>query len=341
MPRFRFLSVPLAALFSLFVACKDDPTGPKNFTVTLSALNLQRLPAGQGHYELWISFPESRSNNSLGKPSHGDEAFMSFGKFNLSGDNTQLLNLSGQAMTFAPAKDVDINLAVDALVTIELEGDNDDEPGSRLLGGDFSGSDTEANAFMTTAAEDVFDYDYRASAAAYLLTTPTTNDTTDFKHGIWWITRGSTIASGFDKLRTFADTSRWRYEGWILDRANNAAYSTGKFLSASLADFDRAGATAGAEGVDQNGDGRGDGFAFPGQDFIREQGAIPALLTLDNGGFEARITLEPNPDNASTPFFLTLLADEIIGPNLLRAHAPQAMTNRATIFPSATVNIKR
>ena len=147
MVRSRRWSLPFAAALLVFVACKDDPTAPENFTVTLSALNLQRLPAGQGHYELWISFPEDRANRALGKPAHGDEAYISFGKFNLSADNTQLLNLNGQAMTFAPAKDVNINLAVDALVTLELEADNNDEPGSRLLGGEFTGSDATANAY--------------------------------------------------------------------------------------------------------------------------------------------------------------------------------------------------
>ncbi len=341
MLRSRFLLLQSAAALLLFAACKDDPAGPENFTVSLSALNLQQLPPGQGHYELWISFPDNAANHALAKPGHGDEAFISFGKFNLSANNAQLLSLSGQAMTFTPAKNVDINLAVDALVTIEVEGDNNDEPSSRLLGGEFTGSDRQANAFLSAGAEDAFDYDYRAATASYILITPTTNDSTDFKHGLWWITRGSTISAGLDKLPALADTSGWRYEGWIMNRANAATYSTGKFLSAITADFDRAGATAGPEGIDQNGDGRGDGFSFPGQDFIRANNNIPALLVLDDGNFEARITLEPEPDNASTPFFLSLFTDDFIGPSLPSAHTPQAMNNRANSWPSATVSIQR
>lgn len=332
MVRSRSWSLPFAAALLVFAACKDDPTAPENFTVTLSALNLQRLPAGQGHYELWISFPEDRANRALGKPAHGDEAYISFGKFNLSADNTQLLNLNGQAMTFAPPKDVNINLAVDALVTLELEADNNDEPGSRLLGGEFTGSDATANAYLSTSGEDVFAYDFRTASATYILTTPTTSDTTDFKHGIWYVTRGNVIASGFARLPVLADTSGWRYEGWIIDRTNSVVYSTGKFLSAASADIDGAGTTAGASG---------NGFTFPGQDFIVAQGSIPALLQLDNGNFEARITLEPAPDNASAPSYFTLFNDEVIGPNLSRTHAAQAMNNRASGLPSATVTIKR
>ncbi len=332
MLRTRCSAISLAAALLFFYACKDEPTGPEDFTVSLAALNLQRLPAGQGHYELWISFPEHGANRALTKPAHGDEDFVSFGKFNLSADNTQLLNLSGQPMTFAPAHEVNINLAVDALLTMELEGDNNDDPSSRLLGGEFTGSDATANAFMTMSAEDVFNYDFRAASAAYVLTTPSTNDSTDFKHGIWWITRGNVIASGFDKLPALVDTSGWRYEGWVVDRVHSVAYSTGKFSSPNLADNDRAGVTGGAEG---------DGHAFPGQDFIRAQGSIPALLQLDNGNFEARITLEPEPDNANSPSYLVLLNDDLIGPNLPSTHTPQTMNNRATGLPSATVTIKR
>lgn len=330
----------VAALLLFVSACKDDPTSPEHFTVSLSALNLTRLESGQGHYELWISFPEGHSSN-LAKRNHGDEAYVSFGKFNLSADNTQLLSLAGQAMSFTPHHEVDINLALDAIVTIELEGDQDDELGSRILAGGFSGSDREANAYLSTGAEDAFDYDYRAATAAYVLTTPTTNDSTDFRSGIWWIKSSSSISAGIDKLPVLADTSGWRYEGWLIDRANSRAYSTGKFLSSAAADADRAGTTAGADGVDQDGDGRGDGFAFPGQDFIQSSNGVPAFLQLDNGSFEARLTLEPEPDNSSAPFFLTLLTDVTIGPSLSRNHSPQSMDNRASAFPSATVTIKR
>lgn len=337
------LCVPYSAALMLliFAACKDEPTGPENFAVSLSTLNLQRLESGQGHYELWISFPEDRANKPLAKPAHGDEAFVSFGKFNLSSNNEQIVSLNGRPMTFEPSRKIDINLAVDAIVTVELEGDDDDEPGSRLLSGEFRGSDREANALMSTGAADAFDYDYRAATASYVLITPTTDDSTDFKSGIWWITRAAAISAGLDKLPALADTARWRYEGWIFDKAAATAYSTGKFRSASGADADFAGATAGSDGVDQNNDGRGDGFAFPGQDFVRANGGVPAIAALDNGNFAAFITLEPQPDNHAGPFFLTLLADGTVGPNLASRHDPQNMENRVVAFPSATAKITR
>ncbi len=343
MTRLRLCSLQCAAALLLFVAaCKDDPTSSDDFTVSLSVSNFKRLEAGHGHYELWVSFPEDRASKTLAKPGHGDEAYISFGKFNLSADHTQVLSLSGQAMSFMPHDEVDINLAVDALVTIELEGDQDEEPGARLLAGEFAGSDREASANLSADSEDVFDYDYRAATASYVLAAPTTNDSADFNRGIWWIMRSSAIIAGISKLPALADTARWRYEGWVIDRANAAAYSTGKFLAAANADSDRGGATAGPDGPDQNADGLGDGYAFPGQDFVRASNAVPASPSLDNGNFEARITLEPHPDNAVAPFFLAVFVDEIIGPNLPNDRASQDMNNRAGVsFPTAKVTITR
>jgi hypothetical protein len=245
---------------------------------------------------------------------------------------------------FEPAKEVDINLAVDAIVTIELEGEPDDELGSRLMGGAFTGSDRVATAQMTAAAEDVFDFDHSAATAVFTLTTPTTAETNDFKNGIWWINSGGSVVGGIQNLPAFPDSARWRYEGWVIDKSGvtPVAYSTGRFRSTEGADYDLAGATAGADGNDSNSDGRGDGLAFPGQDFILPASGIPAPLLLDNGSFEARITLEPEPDNSPLPFALTILATSVIGPNLNDPNQTVAMENRVlSTFPRATITINR
>lgn len=338
-PNLQQLSFVFAAILLLCAACGDEQTtAPQNFTVTLNVTNLQHLSPGEGHYEVWVSFPEQQSIN---KTAHGDEDFVSFGKFNLSEDNSRIVNLQGEPMVFAPATQVDINLAVDAIITIELEGDTDDEPGSRLLGGEFVGSDKEAVATLITDAEDVFNFDYTLTSGVYILATPTTNDSADFNRGIWWMNPGgSAIAiAGLQQLPALTDTSGWKYEGWIVDKsgASPVPYSTGKFLSGSGADEDLAGATAGADGDDRN----GDGFAFPGQDFIRAFANVPGLPRLDNGNFETRITLEPAPDNSPQPFQLEILVDPAIGPNLDSENSVQPMENRANRFPTATVKINR
>ncbi|MDZ7343786.1 MAG: hypothetical protein ONA90_04665 [candidate division KSB1 bacterium] len=340
--RHRHHSFVFTAILLLCAACSNEPTGPQNFSVSLAATNLQRLPSGEGHYELWISFPEQQHINKI---AHGDEDFVSFGKFNLSEDNSRILNLQGEPMVFAPAKEIDINLAVDAIITIEVQGDTDDKPGSRLLGGEFVGNDREATATLTTAAEDAFDFDYTLTSGVYILATPTTNDTADFNRGIWWMNPASSTnaTAGLQQLSALSDTSGWKYEGWVIDKsgAQPLAYSTGKFLRGSGFDEDFAGPYAGPDSDDRNGDGRGDGFPFPGQDFIPDFGNIPPLSKLDSGFIEARMTLEPHPDNSPGPFQLEILVDPVIGPDLDGANSIQSMENRANRFPTARVKINR
>jgi hypothetical protein len=87
-------------------------------------------------------------------------------------------------------------------------------------------------------------------------------------------------------------------------------FSAGRFTAADGFDSDRAGASAGPFGDDLDGDGRGDGYAFPAQDFVDTSGNVPPLV-LDAGGFRAAVSLEPEPDNAAGPFFVLVLDAEI------------------------------
>lgn len=328
-------------LLAMLAACKDEPTGPGNFTVSMSVSNLKRLEEGQGYYQLWLSFPEA---GQLAKPGHGDGAYVSFGTFNVSADGTKLECLCGSPKIFEPAKSVDINLATDALVTIELPGDPDDKPGTRLLGGIFAGTDRKATAQLTAASEDVLDFDYATAAAVFTLEAPTTADPNDFTSGIWWMQATGSTTAGIQNFPAFSDSARWRYEGWVIDHsgASPAAYSAGRFRSVTGADHDLAGATAGPDGDDINGDGRGDGFAFPGQDFVQPADGIPAPLQLDNGYFEARLTLEPEPDNSPLPFALTLLATPVIKPNGNDPNQTVTMQNQvSSTFPKAAVTLDR
>ncbi len=323
--RYCFPVIALAAMI-LMSNCKDNPTTNENFTVTASVTNLKSLASGEGHYELWISFPEE--NHALRKPGHGDQAYVSFGKFNVNA-NGQLVDLSGNAKSsFTPGTNaqIDINLAVDALITVELSGDSNGDPGSRMLGGLFFGTDRQATAILKADGEDAFDFDYSRSAGSYILATPSTADTTDVNHGIWWMTANN--GAGLNNLPTLTDTSGWRYEGWVVDQsgAQPVFYSTGKFLNAAGPDTDGPGATAGSSA----------GFAFPGQDFIQAASGVPLLPALDNGNFAARITLEPSPDNSAQPFQFVILNDDKI------ETAGGTMANRVSAnFPAATIMISR
>ncbi len=331
MNRCSLLLPAFAAGLFLSSCGKDNATDPGKFSVSLSAPTLMPLAAGEGHYELWISFPQDELR--LQKRAHGDEAYVSFGKFNVTG-NGQLVDLNGKAMVFAPKSgvEIDINLAVDAVLSVERESDNDNRPGSRLLGGEFTGNDRQATATLRASSRDAVGYDFTRSSGNYLLQTPSTADTLDCNRGLWWMMPNET--AGLGNLPALADTSGWNYEGWLVDHsgAQPQFYSTGTFLTAIGADADGAGLTAGG----------GTGLPFPGQDFVREAPGIPLPPPLDNGSFAVLVTLEPVPDNSRQPFYLVILRDERIEPNSAGPQIAAPMQNvAASSFPSAVVIIDR
>ncbi|MDZ7268385.1 MAG: hypothetical protein ONB48_11690 [candidate division KSB1 bacterium] len=325
------MPVWLALGLALSACSNDTPSESRKFSLHLTAVHLEPLAAGEGHYELWLSFPQDATR--LQKPVHGDEAYVSFGKFNLT-DSGQLVDLHGRAMVFAPppGTEVDINLAVDALLTIEQENDTDKRPGARLLGGEFTGSDRRATATLRADSKDAVGFDFTRSSGSYILQTPSTLDTLDFNRGLWWMLPNG--GSGLGNWPALSDTSGWQYEGWLVDHtgAQPHFYSTGTFSRASGADADGPGATAGSS----------NGPAFPGQDFVQAAAGIPLLPPLDNGNFAVQVTLEPVPDNSRQPFYLVILRDDRIEPNSAGPRTAAAMQNVvAGSFPGAVVVIDR
>jgi len=200
---------------------------------------------------------------------------------------------------------------------ISLETGDDPSPGpsaTRILGGAFSGATANLSASHTRA----LGVSYSSADGNYYLDTPTTETVKDFNQGIVFALSDCAAGShgaraGIATLPELPSTG-WVYEGWVMrpTDAGLVPYSTGRFFDLCDFDSDRAGQGAGPFGDDANGDGLGDGVAFPAQDFVDSSGSIPPLV-LDANGFSAAISIEPEPDNSAGPFFLTVLDATIPG----------------------------
>lgn len=158
--------------------------------------------------------------------------------------------------------------------------------------------------------------DFAMAAGAYILETPSTADVADdYDQGIWWLDPAGGPGASLDLPEL---PPGWVYEGWVVGAGG--PLTTGRFLTASGADDDGAGPTAGMDA----------GPPFPGQDFIDP----PIVLT---SGYAAVITVEPEPDNSPAPFTLKPLIDvaiDDVGPAVI-----QAMENRAADAPTGVVTI--
>ena len=302
-PRILFLATTLAALAGC--GSNDNEAAPPNGggAVARDEFRLEFSGLGDptpGHYEAWFVID--------GVPHSG-------GKFRVSSSG-DILDLAGKTLENGVMKvPTGLSVALSTHAFISLEPGNDADPApskTRLLGGVFSGT----SADLTVADTLALGIALGASTGQYVLDTPTTESRLDFNRGMAWIIPGPdslTPPTAALDLATLPD-SGWSYEGWVMRPTNSGfiSYSTGRFRQGVGFDSDRAGQTAGPFGPDLNGDGRGDGYDFPGQDFVDSSGNVPPLV-LDAGGLRLAVSIEPDPDNAASPFFITVLDAEIPG----------------------------
>jgi hypothetical protein len=194
------------------------------------------------------------------------------------------------------------------ILTVEPSPDPDPAPAAtKYLGGDFAGD----TAMLSVADGATLGDDFSGASGSFILQTPSTAGVVgDYASGIWWLDPSGPAAT----LVLPGLPAGWLYEGWVV--GPDGPVSTGRFGQAAGADSDGAGPTAGPDGTPP----------FPGQDFISP------LVSLV--GYQAVITIEPEPDDSGGPFTLKPLVDmnvEDVGPGVL-----QPMANGAAAFPTGT-----
>jgi len=188
----------------------------------------------------------------------------------------------------------DINNATAYVLTIEPKPDGDPTPSSvHILAGDFSGT----SATLTTSHSSALGTDFTSATGSYILATPTDgNMDTNETSGVWWLDPAAGPGAG---LSLPVLPNGWKYEGWAV--IDGTPVTTGTFTTASGAD-EAAPFSGGTMGP-----------PFPGEDFLMN---APTGLTFPTNlsGKTAVISVEPDPDNSSSPFLLKPLLGNIPDP---------------------------
>jgi hypothetical protein len=174
------------------------------------------------------------------------------------------------------------------LITLEKEGGIGASPSDiRFLAGSFENK----GAKLTMDHPDAIGLNYSLASAAYIRATPTDNDTTNEESGLWFYNTMNMVST----LDLPVLSSSWMYESWV-QTTNDSLISLGKFSDPLAADMN-----------DLYGAGINPGYAAPGQDFLANRSDLP--IDLDEA--ELYITVEPSPDDATTPFGLRPLSIEV------------------------------
>ncbi len=214
-----------------------------------------------------------------------DGSPVSAGVFNVDGSG----NLS--QTSFELSID-DIDSATAYILTIEPSPDSDSSPSSvHILAGDFSGNSATLAVGHSAALGD----DFSSASGGYILATPTDgSDTTDENSGVWWLDPAGGPGAALS-LPTLP--SGWEYEGWAV--IDGTPLSTGKFLTSTGEDDAAPYSATTASGP-----------PFPGEDFLENAPPGPTFPT-DLAGMMVVISVEPDPDNSSSPFLLKPLVGSV------------------------------
>jgi hypothetical protein len=319
-------NVVLVLLVLLACSCQQSNEVVEDAQARIS-LTVENLPPLENaHYELWATFFPFNKAEGGDNPTHEGE-FEFLGDFTVTEAGT-VQALNGGTPRFALPRGLNPQLLRDIVVSVELNHSlakpADSQPVSILIGGAFHGTERTATADLTLAYADAFKTNFSSATGRCTIVAPTSP--ADSNSGIWFVELGSSASAGLRNLPALP--RQWRYEGWVVDtRVPQSFSSTGRFTKADSADSDGAGPASGT----------GTPFNFPGQDFIN---VTPRPNFLDQV-YSFMVTIEPQPDNSSKPFFLTLLK---VNRLTVPPGNPRALTMQnvlASVAPTGRVVVQR
>lgn len=219
------------------------------------------------------------------------------------------------SQTDFPVNQTDLSSASKFVLTIEPNPDSDPDPSSvHILAGSFSSK----SASLSVGDSSAIGNDFSSISGKFILATPSDDSTniSNDNEGLWWLDPNTGPGAGLS-LPTLP--TGWIYEGWIV--GSNGPQSTGTFSSVTGADSDGAGSTGGSDAAP----------AFPGQDIIG--------TSLNDGQHTAVISIEPVPDNSSSPFLLKPLVKAIDSGAATKPTLIEMQSNVTASFPTGTATI--
>ncbi len=262
----------LLAIGFIATSCSNDDDSviisPDEQTNTLLTINLEGLENLGADYIYEGWIVVNDAPISTGVFTVNDIGIPSENSFNVNAN--QLANATKFVLSIEPVIDID-------------PAPSD----TKILAGDFSGNNASVNSNVVA--------DFSSAAGTYILATPTDGMNNNEFSGVWFLDNSSGSAMTGLTLPTL--TPGWKYEGWAV--INGTPVSTGTFTDATIADDNAA--TSSFKGSNGNGPG------YPGEDYIQN---APTGLTFptDLKGMTIVVSVEPFPDNSTSPFTLKPLA---------------------------------
>lgn len=330
-------TVVLSLLIACITAgCTTDPEYPEQ-SVQVTVSDLPSLD-DQANYHLWFSYPEDRANNSnapFDKVQHGDKEYVNIGAFRVAADGS-LIAPTGGAATFSIPSGYNPNLIEDAILTVENAAATPSTPGSRIIGGVFTGTASVGRCTLTVNSNDAFGAVIQLDSTllrTYFLDAPTSLPVDDFMKGIWFgAVNGTAVRPGLSlsPQPLSSENKRWTYEAWLIQRQGasvDSYVSLGRFDSIDAPDSNGPGAGAGVNPAEA--------YSIPGEDFV-----VPSSeRVLNDGSYRVVISLQPTDVALRRPLLTLLQTRDPIPTTASRQQSLPLSVNRT--FPVVQVTVNR
>lgn len=301
--RFLIIILTIIILPYTFNSCGDTGVAdtPKVTGITVS--NLPTLSTAiDGYYEAWVSLTDAKGD-------HDNSKYRTMGKFNVRADGT-LIDPNGNTFSLNAAR-FDLNKVDEAVISVELLGDNDTIlNGAKILGGPKTVENGSLVFHMNMEYEDVLGSaaaNLPGAVAKYILAAPsdTSSDPDRYKKGIWF-TKDTLGQSQGLTLPAIPDTLDWFYQALLIDVSTDTIfthYNLGSFSRSNQMDnFQQCQISIPT-------------WQVPGQDWTIPgcPGGLPQINNLTAGFYKLYITLEPRHETAGInwPFSIVLFYGRI------------------------------
>jgi hypothetical protein len=271
MDRRTFIVSFFALILLIFMGCSNKITDTTG-QLRLDISGLGNL--GQlARYEAWLVV--NGTPISAGKFSVNDQGVLS-------------------TTNFSVEKDI-LNAATSCFISVEPSPDPLTSPSNHIiLGGDFADeSATSTPLYINNPL--ALNNDFNSATGKYVLQSPTDNISTNQSSGVWFMD----ISSGFPQTGLDLPTlpAHWKYEAWAVIEGHTL--SMGKFTANDQSDD-----SSYYCGTDHP------QLSYPGEDFVNHLPAGIATPVMMNGK-NIFITIEPDPDFSTEPFFIAILKASI------------------------------
>jgi hypothetical protein len=306
MKYFRLIIIILTIIILpyIFNSCGDTGETPTPKVTGISVSNLPTLSTAiDGYYEAWVSLTNAASD-------HDNSKYRTMGKFNVRADGT-LIDPNGNTYSLNAAR-FDLSKVEDAVISVELLGDNDTIlNGAKILGGAKTLENGNLVFHMSMDYPEVLGSvasNLPNAVAKYILaaTSDTSQDPNRYKKGAWF-TKDTLGQSQGLTLPAIPDSLDWVYQALLIDVSTDTIfthYNMGSFSRSNQQDnFQQCQISI-------------PNWQVPGQEWTIPGcpgGGLPPINDLTAGYYKLYITLEPRHETAGInwPFNLLLFYGRI------------------------------